>query len=104
MYEMELVHCTNTIYGLHKVYSFLGYIPKTLNIDETTLQGKLLAYRIKNGLTYTKLAKSIGLDKSTLSRFEKGKAYKEKKFIKILEILEKATLKKEKLQTTLNTP
>ncbi len=70
--EIECGKRGNTIYILHKVFLFLGYIPKTLNIDETTLQGKLFTYRIKNNLTYSELGKQINLDKSTLSNFEKG--------------------------------
>lgn len=66
------------------VYLFLGYVPKTLHIDETTLQGKLFAHRIRHGYTYTSLAKLVGLDKSTLARFERGRNPK-------LETLEKVT-------------
>lgn len=76
VYEMELGYHTNTIYALHKVYLFLGYIPKTLGIDETTLQGKLFVHRIRNGYTYAIIAKKIALDKSTLNRFEKGNQVK----------------------------
>jgi transcriptional regulator with XRE-family HTH domain len=41
--EIELAHHTYTIHVLHKVFLFLGYIPLTLKINETTLQGKLFA-------------------------------------------------------------
>lgn len=61
-----------TSYSLHKTYLFLGYIPKSLKINTTTLQGKLFIYRIKNNLTYSKLAKEIKLDKNTLDNFEKS--------------------------------
>lgn len=82
--EIECGKATNTIYVLHKVFLFLGYIPKTLNIDETTLRGQLFAHRIKNGFTYTALAKKTGLDKSTINRFEKGKVCKKDTLIKII--------------------
>ncbi len=52
VYEVELNRRTNTIYALNKISLFLKYIPKTLNIDKNTLQGKLIAYRIWTGKTY----------------------------------------------------
>jgi len=73
VYECELNHRTNSIYALFNISKFLGYVPKTLNIDETTLQGKLFAHRIRNGHTYQSIAQKIGLDKSTVGRFEQGK-------------------------------
>tara|TARA_R110002033_G_scaffold5978_9_gene24435 strand:+ start:3076 stop:3540 length:465 start_codon:yes stop_codon:yes gene_type:complete len=73
VYEVENNKRKITIYALYKTYLFLGYIPKVLEIDETTLQGKLFIYRIKNNLTYSKLGELIKLDKSTLSNFEKRK-------------------------------
>lgn len=76
VYEMELGHHTNTIYALHKVFLFLGYVPKTLKIKEDKLRGKLFAHRIRNGLTYQAVAKEVGLDKSTVARFERGKKLK----------------------------
>ncbi len=54
---------------MHKVCLFFGYIPKTLNIDENTLQGKLIAYRIWTGKTYLQLGKKIAMEKSTIIRF-----------------------------------
>jgi len=70
--ELEVGNRENTIYVLHKAYTFLGYVPTTLHIDENTPQGKLYAYRIKNGLPLRKVASEVGLDKSTISHFEKG--------------------------------
>ncbi len=81
--ELEVGNRDNTIYVLHKAYSFLGYIPKTLNIDETTLRGQLYAHRIKNGLTLSKIASEVGLDKTTLGRFERGKCCKPESLVKI---------------------
>ena len=72
IYELELNQHQLTIYSLHKAYLFLDYIPEVLKIDESTMRGQLFAYRIRHGYTYTELAKKIGLDKSTLARFEKG--------------------------------
>jgi len=83
IYEMELNHHTNTIYALHKVYSFFGYIPKMLKLDESKLQGQIFKQRIKYGLTYNLIAKEIGVDKSTIARFERGKEIKKETEIKI---------------------
>ena len=73
VYEFELNKRAHTIYALHKVFLFLGYIPNTLTIDEGTLRGKLFAHRIINGYTYTQMASLIGLDKGTIGRFEQGR-------------------------------
>ena len=75
VYEVELGHYTNTIYALHKLYFFLGYIPTTLRIT-SGLRGKLLEHRIINGYTYNDVAQKIGLDKSTIARFERGENIK----------------------------
>jgi transcriptional regulator with XRE-family HTH domain len=83
VYEMELGHHNHTIYALHKLYLFLGYIPQALKIDETTLQGKFKAYRICTGKTFSLIANEIELDKSTLSRFEKGLPIKKETYSKI---------------------
>ena len=84
--EMELGKLTQTIFSLHKAYLFLGYIPKTLDIKDSTLRGKLYAYRIRNGFTYTQVAKIIGVDKSTIARFENGREAKPKTLKLILSI------------------
>lgn len=84
VYEVELNRRTNTIYSMYKVCAFLGYIPKTLNIDENTLQGKLIAYRIRTGKTYLQLGKEIGLEKSTIIRFVQNKNCKPETINKII--------------------
>jgi transcriptional regulator with XRE-family HTH domain len=63
---------SHTIFSLHKAYQFLGKIPETLKLDETTLQAKLSIHRIKNGYTLRQLQDKMRLDKSTIGRFEKG--------------------------------
>ncbi|MDO5972004.1 helix-turn-helix transcriptional regulator [Flavivirga aquimarina] len=83
VYEMELNHHTNTIYALHKVFTFFGYTPKTLNINESTLQGQFFSHRIKYGFTYNVMAQKIGVDKSTIARFERGGNIKKETEIKI---------------------
>lgn len=89
IYEMELGHHMNTIYALHKVFLFFGFLPKTLKINETTLRGQLFAHRMRNGLTYQAVAKMIGLDKSTIARYERGQIVKAESQFKIIEYFEK---------------
>lgn len=89
IYELELNKKKPTIYALHKVYLFLGYIPKNLRVDKTTLQGKLFTHRIINGFTYSKIAKQIGLDKSTIARFERNEKFKNETIKKIEDYLSK---------------
>ncbi len=76
VYEMELNHHTNTIFALHKAYLFLGYIPTTLKVDISDVRGKLFEHRIKNGFSFNALSQKIGLDKSTIARFESGQKIK----------------------------
>lgn len=82
--ELEMGNRENSIYVLHKACKFLGYVPKTLSIEENTPGGKMYAHRIKNGLPLSKIASEVGLDKSTLARFEKGIRTKEESYEKIL--------------------
>jgi len=86
--ELEMGHRNNSIYVLHKAAKFLGYIPKTLDIDKTKLHGKFYAHRIINGYPLSKIARDIRLDKSTIARFEQGKAIKEASLSKILNYVE----------------
>ena len=86
--ELEVGNRHNTIYVLQKVYSFLGFIPKTLKINEKTLRGALYTHRIKNGLALSKIASEVGLDKSTLSHYEKGGICKVETYVKIKKYVE----------------
>lgn len=53
------------------LFDFLGYNPSTL--ESKTLGEKLLLYRKSRGISQRELAKRIGVDPTTLSRFERGK-------------------------------
>ncbi len=85
--ELETGHRNNTIYVLYKATKFLGYIPKTLCIYETTLGGQLYAHRIKNGLALSRIASEVGLDKSTIGRFERGMKAKKESIYKVEKFL-----------------
>ena len=86
--ELEMGNRENSIYVLHKAAKFIGYVPKVLNIDETTPRGKMYAYRIINGYPLRFVAEKIGIDKSTLGRWERGRIAKEESLQKILRYME----------------
>lgn len=81
--DTELGRHQNPILTLHRTYRFLGYIPKTLNVDETTLQGRLYTHRIRNGYTLKVVAQKVGLDRTTIGAFEKGREYKDETYQRI---------------------
>lgn len=85
IYEHELNQRELTIFALHKISLFLGYIPKTLRVDVYSLQGRLYAYRILNGYPYQVVAEKIGVDKGTLAHFERGGESKPETLLKIQE-------------------
>jgi DNA-binding XRE family transcriptional regulator len=64
------------------VYLFFGYIPTTLKIC-SDIGGKLFEHRIIHEYPYKKAANKIGIDKSTLSSFEKGGSSKKQTIQKI---------------------
>ena len=85
--ELQNGHRENSIYVLHKATRFLGYVPIILNIDTTTVGGKLYSHRITHGYPLQHIAKQIGLDKSTLARFERGRIAKPESIDKIVTYL-----------------
>jgi DNA-binding XRE family transcriptional regulator len=60
------------LYLLPKIYHFLGYNP--LQGDATNLGEKIKQYRIQKGLSLRRLAKEMGIDPGTLSKWEKGQS------------------------------
>ncbi len=54
-----------------KIISFLGYNP--LAFDESTLSGKIKAYRYRTGTTSYMLANLLKVDQSTVTEWENGK-------------------------------
>lgn len=54
-----------------KIIEFLGYDP--FPQADSTLGKKLRQYRWKEGLSIKKLAKALGIDPTTLARWEGGK-------------------------------
>ena len=52
------------------LFRFLGYMP--FQLDETTLAGRMKAYRIRYGLTQEDLGKLVGVNESTIFHWENG--------------------------------
>ncbi len=50
------------------IIEFLGYMPIELNTS--TLGGKIKAYRIKHGLSHKRMGKILGVDGSTIGVWE----------------------------------
>lgn len=89
VYEYELnLKKNKTIFALHKIYLFLGFIPKTLQIDESKMRNRMYIHRIKNGNTLSDVGKYCGLEKSTIRRYEKGENCKCESLRKIERYLE----------------
>lgn len=53
-----------------KIIEFLGYM--SVDIDISTLGGRIKSYRIQHGLSYKKMGKLLGVDASTVGAWEKG--------------------------------
>ena len=62
---------------LPKVIEFLGYNP--INGNATSLGERIREYRIPRGLSLKKIARDLGIDPGTLSRWERKKSEPSKK-------------------------
>ena len=83
----ELNRVTPYFTYLPKIIAFLGYTPppyckKTDNVIE-----KMKLYRLIHGLSQEKFAKLIGVDETTVAKWERGEHKPLKKFIERLSIL-----------------
>ncbi len=54
-----------------RIIDFLGYFP--FDIDMSTFEGKVKAYRYRNGLSQKYFAKLMNVDPATVARWEEGK-------------------------------
>jgi len=68
-----------------RIIDFLGYCP--FEFDETTLSGRLKAYRWRNGLSYKRLGKILDVDGSTVCAWENGENFPPQKRLKKLDRL-----------------
>ena len=71
IYNWENNRSYPNLYALPKVIRFLGYDPSYTT--PKTIGQKLLAYRKVHGITQKEMAKKLGVDPTTLARWEKGK-------------------------------
>jgi transcriptional regulator with XRE-family HTH domain len=62
-----------------KIIEFLGYVPNL--ISPNSLGEKIVVYRKLLGLTQKELAKQLGIDPSTLGRWERGESKPLGKFL-----------------------
>ena len=60
------------LFLIPKIIKFLGYDP--LQGDATNIGEKIKRYRIQKGLSLRKLAKELGIDPTTLARWERGES------------------------------
>lgn len=68
-----------------KIMEFLGYSP--LDFDETTLSGRIKAYRYRNGITSKMFGNMLKVDPSTITEWENGIRVPAPKHLLKLEIL-----------------
>lgn len=59
------------VYNYPKLIEVLGLLP--FEIDTSTLDGKIIAYRYAKGLSRKKFSKVLGVDESTLCNWEANK-------------------------------
>ena len=52
-----------------KIIEFLGYVP--IEVDTSTLGGRIRDYRIRHGLSYKKMGEVLGVDATTVGSREK---------------------------------
>lgn len=71
------------------IHLFLGYC--LVKFNEEKFEGRLKAYRWRNGLSHKRLGEMLGVDASTVGSWEKGKSVPSPKKLEELEAL----LKKE---------
>jgi DNA-binding XRE family transcriptional regulator len=64
-------HYSPALNHIPRVIEFLGYIPESLQAQ--SLPERLLYYRKAHGINQKELARRLGVDPTTLARWEKGK-------------------------------
>ena len=71
-----------------KIITFLGYVP--YDTQSGTLGKRIVAYRRVMGITQKEFARRLGIDPSTLARWETGRGQPSKKLRERLEDFLKA--------------
>jgi len=79
-----------SLYYIPKIIEFLGYVPDC--IKAKTLGEKIVTSRRLLGITQKEFARHLGIDPSTLGRWEKDKSQPQKELLKKLNIFFKKKL------------
>ena len=74
-----------TIGQIPKIIDIIGYLP--IDVDISTLGGRIKYYRYFNGVSQEELAKKLGVNESTIFHYEKGVHRPQTKILKRLEVL-----------------
>ena len=84
----ELNQTTPKITQLPKIIAFLGYIPGPYCKETDNISEQMKLYRQVHGLTQGKFAELIGVDETTVAKWERGE-HKPMKFLeeKILKFI-----------------
>lgn len=84
IYNWEGNRTTPALREIPAVLRFLGYssFPSPQSLPE-----KLVLYRRTMGVSRKRMAKTLGIDESTLARWETGKGYPTKRSLKIIEAI-----------------
>jgi len=85
IYNWENNRASPSLHRVPKIIGFLGYLPH--NLAAKTLGERITASRRFLGLTQKELARRLGIDSSTLGRWETGKSQPTKKELKKLDTL-----------------
>ncbi|MFH1648444.1 MAG: recombinase family protein [Patescibacteria group bacterium] len=79
LYNWENNRATPSLSNLPKIIEFLGYVP--YDTTGKTLGQKIVSYRQSIGLSQEKFARLLGIDPSTLGRWERGESRPLKKLL-----------------------
>ena len=81
----EINRTSPQLYLIPRIIAFLGYIP--YNTQSGTLGKRIVACRRAMGLTQKELARRLGVDPSTVARWESGRGQPSKEHRERLEDL-----------------
>lgn len=82
IYNWENNRASPSLYQIPKIIKFLGYVPHDPSVK--TLGEKIATSRRFLGLTQKELARRLGIDPTTLGRWERAKSQPPKKHLKKL--------------------
>jgi len=74
VYNWENNRASPSLNSTPKIIKFLGYTPPQPKTEKKTIGERLLIYRRIKGITQKELAKKLGVDPSTLARWERGRS------------------------------